>query len=206
MRWNTLKLLLLDLPVPARAVVVVTCLSSSIALAAILIKVWSLSWEGWQEVTSTGPRIARLQGYELARDEIIDARRVASLAMEQLAFIVVPGDDRVGAQLQQTLRGFAETAGLTVSGSQLVQNSKDDSIPEGFEGLVVQLGMVGEPEALTVFLTEVYEYTPHLSVLKLNMVSATKRQSRRRSNEEPSKRDEQNLTIDVHVMALTVSL
>lgn len=206
MTLEALKSLLLRMPEPARAVVLVIAACLSAALVGTVLKVWFLGWDGWRDITTIGPRIARLKGYELARDDIIDARLTTSLAMEQFAFVVSPGDDRVGAQFQQTLRGFAEAAGLTVSGSQLVPDSKNESIPEAFEGLWVRLTMIGDPEALTEFLAEVYQHSPQLSVVKLSLASATKRQSQRRSGKAPSQRDEQNLEIDVHVMALTVTI
>ncbi|NDH95417.1 MAG: hypothetical protein EBZ13_12995 [Planctomycetia bacterium] len=90
-------------------------------------------------------------------------------------------------------------------GSQLVAGEPDESVPPGFEVLRVHLNMVGYPQSLSEFLNEVYRSSPYLQVLKLNMGSATKRQSRRRSNQAPSEQDDQNLTLDVHIMALMVT-
>lgn len=205
MKRLMLKGYFLTLPQPARALAAVIMSVLTVLLVGIVVRVCSIGWEGWQEITTTGPRIARLKGYELAQEQILEARAKKSLAMEQIVFVTVPGDDRVGAQLQQTLRGFAEESGLTVSGSQLVTTAPDESLPQGFDVLRVHLSMVGYPEALADFLDEVYRNSPYLQVLKLNMASSTKRQSRRRSGQASTQQDEQNLTVDVHVMALLVT-
>jgi hypothetical protein len=205
MSWRAYIDAFMALPQPARGFAGGIAGILGLILVVIVVQIFVLGWEGWQEINTLSPRIARLKGYEVAKEEIVEARAMKSLAMEQIVFVSAVGDDRVGAQLQQTLRGFAEESGLTVIGSQLVAGEPDESVPPGFEVLRVHLNMVGYPQSLSEFLNEVYRSSPYLQVLKLNMGSATKRQSRRRSNQAPSEQDDQNLTLDVHIMALMVT-
>lgn len=194
------------LPQPGRAVAYTAVFGALLALIVLLMKIWTVAWGGWLEIAATGPRIARLKGYELAGEQIEEARALAALAMEQFAFVSGPDNDQVGATLQQALRQYAEEADLTVRGSRLVTVSDDQTAPEDFDMLMVQLDMIGDPQGLTTFLSDVYQHTPFLKVLKLNMVPATRRQSRERVSEGGPARDAQILSIDIHVVALMVEI
>ena len=79
MKRLMLKGYFLTLPQPARALAAVIMSVLTVLLVGIVVRVCSIGWEGWQEITTTGPRIARLKGYELAQEQILEARAKKSL-------------------------------------------------------------------------------------------------------------------------------
>jgi len=180
----------------------------ALALAGLLIvfcfQILSVASQSWSQIDRSAPRIARLKGYEGAQEDIEQAVAATNLALEQLAFTGQTDQTQQGARLQQVLRAFAEEAGLTVKGSQLIPATERDDAPEGFTVLKVQLSMSGLPDALSDFLREVYGFTPTLEVTKLNIAAAQARRNRRRRN-EITPEEEQALSLDVHVHALMVS-
>lgn len=164
---------------------------------------FSAAYQSWQEIDHSAPRIARLKGYELARDEIEVAASAVEAALQELAFSDVRDENQVGARLQQILRGFAEESGLTVGGSQLLPLRDRETAPEGFALLRVQLNMTGLPDALNAFLLEVYQYTPLLDVNKLVVGKDLRGNNRRSKDATPD--ELQTLRLDVHISALLVT-
>jgi len=164
---------------------------------------WSAAYQSWREIDRSAPRIARLKGYELARDDIDKATGAVKVALQELAFSDDSDETQVGARLQQILRGFAEETGLTVRGSQLIPSRDGDKAPEGFTLMKVQLNMTGLPDALTAFLREVYQHSPVLDVTRLNVGKEKQRNNRR--SQEASPDELQALRLDVYVSALLVA-
>lgn len=193
---------LIRLPREARWVVVSAAIVFSVLALTFLAYAGSAAFYSWAEIDRSAPRIARLKGYELARDEIDEAASAVEVALGALAFSDESDETQVGARLQQILRAFAEESGLTVGGSQLLPSRDTDKAPEGFALMRVQLSMTGLPAALIDFLREVYQHTPQLDVTSLN-VGKERRRSNRRSKEATP--DElQSLQLEVHVSALLV--
>ena len=193
---------LLGLPREARWVVVVAGAAGLAFVLAFCFYSWSAAYQSWREIDRSAPRIARLKGYELARDDIDTAAAAAELALAELAFSDDSDETQVGARLQQILRGFAEETGLTVGGSQLLPSRESDEGPEGFTLMRVQLNMTGLPDALSAFLREVYQHSPVLDVTRLNVGQDKQRNNRR--SKEASPDELQTLRFDVHVSALLV--
>ena len=206
MNASAIRAYLSQIPQPGRGLALSAGVISVLALVLALLKIWTLAWAGWSEISATGPRIARLKGYELAGEQIEEAQALAVLTMEQFAFVSGPANDQVGAELQQALRQYAEDAKLTVRGSRLVTVSDDKTAPEGFDLLKVQLGIIGDPQGLITFLSDVYQHSPLLKVTKVSMAKATQRQSRDRGLGVSPGRDAQNLSIDIHVVALMAEI
>jgi len=193
---------LLGLPREARWVVVVAGAAGLAFVLTFCFYSWSAAYQSWREIDRSAPRIARLKGYELARDDIDTAAAAAELALAELAFSDDSDETQVGARLQQILRGFAEETGLTVGGSQLLPSREGDEAPEGFTLMRVQLNMTGLPDALSAFLREVYQHSPVLDVTRLNVGQDKQRNNRR--SKEASPDELQTLRFDVHVSALLV--
>ena len=193
---------LFGLPREARWVVVAASAAGLTLVLAFCFYSWSAAYQSWREIDRSAPRIARLKGYELARDDIDTAAAAAELALAELAFSDDSDETQVGARLQQILRGFAEETGLTVGGSQLLPSREGDEAPEGFTLMRVQLNMTGLPDALSAFLREVYQHSPVLDVTRLNVGQDKQRNNRR--SKEASPDELQTLRFDVHVSALLV--
>lgn len=191
------------LPPEARRLVISAATVLSALAVTFLFYSWSAAFQSWKEINRSAPRIARLEGYELARDDIEVATSAVEVALQELAFSDDSDETQVGARLQQILRGFAEESGLTVGGSQLLPSRESDNTPEGFALMSVQLNMTGLPEALIDFLREVYAHSPVLDVTKLNL--GQDRPSNNRRKKEATPDELQTLRLDVHVSALLVT-
>ena len=158
----------------------------------------------WSEISNIEPKIARMKGYQLVMPEMSESLSNTTLMLDELAFNAAGDGSKVGAELQQVLRGYAEEAGLTVSGSQLVKQSNSDDRPDGFLALTVDLRVSGAPESLDQFLRDVYESTPVLTVSSLNAIKLKRRRTRSRRNEEDQSLD-QTLDMSIEVAGLAVS-
>jgi len=191
------------LPPEARRLVISAATVLSALAVTFLFYFWSAAFQSWNEIDRSAPRIARLEGYELARDDIEVATSAVEVALQELAFSDDSDETQVGARLQQILRGFAEESGLTVGGSQLLPSRESDNTPEGFVLMSVQLIMTGLPEALIDFLREVYAHSPVLDVTKLNLGQDRSRNNRRKKETTPD--ELQTLRLEVHVSALLVT-
>ena len=191
------------LPPEARRLVISAATVLSALAVTFLFYFWSAAFQSWNEIDRSAPRIARLEGYELARDDIEVATSAVEVALQELAFSDDSDATQVGARLQQILRGFAEESGLTVGGSQLLPSRESDNTPEGFVLMSVQLIMTGLPEALIDFLREVYAHSPVLDVTKLNLGQDRSRNNRRKKETTPD--ELQTLRLEVHVSALLVT-
>lgn len=177
--WLLLKPWLLSLPREARALLLTIW-----AVSALLFFVWatalvSSAMNSAREISRLEPQIARLMGYELVVDEFERALEQSALTLRALSYPRTEGS-QAGAKLQQSLRGFAEDAGLTVNGSQLlVAEDMSDTEEAVFESLSVDLSLQGMPSALDSFLDEVRRNTPRLAVSKLDLVKPRRPRQRR---------------------------
>ena len=126
-----------------------------------------------------------------------------SRALDGLAYPRADDANATGARLQQTLRGFAEEAGLTVVGSQLAVSAAQDIDDQEkevglFDQLAVELSLDGPPIALDAFLVAVSQHSPALATVSIDI--QRKRRSRRDDDET---RD--FLTVRLRVVALRVT-
>lgn len=190
---------LTGLPTAARWVLV----AAAGLFVAINIMILSSISDGYRAerdiVERIRPRMARLLGYIAREPELATAASAAQDALANWAYLADGEGNQVGAQLQQTLRGFAEDAGLTVSGSQLVQTPQATEY-EGFDVMSVELSMFGNPEALDEFLSAVYAHKPTLVVSEMTV---NKQRQRRRSRDDIA--DDDTVVIRARVQALRVS-
>ena len=188
---------LMGLPVAARSVLLVALALFILTTIALL----SSSVEGYRterdRVERISPRMARLLGYIAKEPELAVAATAAKNTLADWCYLADGEGDQVGAQFQQTLRGFAEDAALTVSGSQLVPTAQAKDF-EGFDVMSVELSMFGGPEALDEFLSAVYAHKP---VLVIDEMTVSK-QGRRRSRSDTV--DDDTIVIRARVQALRV--
>ena len=200
--WKTW---LRELPREAWTAVVGVLILSAFLFLLLITSVWSSLFESWSEIAKNEPRIARLRGYQLFQSSILEAASEAKVLLDELAFAAVADQSQTGAQLQQLLRGFAEDAGLTVRGSQLLPAAQQATTPEGFAQLTVELQMRGLPLALNLFLRDVYEHSPRLKVTELDVVKVRDRRSSRR-RDQTERLEVQDLDLSIQVAALMVSI
>ena len=178
-RWSLVKPWLLSLPREARAVLLAIWAVSALLFFAWATALGSSAMGSAREISRVEPQIARQMGYERVVDEFERALEQSALTLRALSYPRTEGS-QAGAKLQQSLRGFAEDAGLTVNGSQLlVAEDMSDSEEAVFELLSVDLSLQGMPSALDAFLDEVRRNTPRLAVSKLDLVKPRRPRQRR---------------------------
>ena len=204
MSWVALRHWVTHLPREARLLVLGLGAVLALILTFMLSTLWASATQSWSEISRSEPRIARLKGYQASRPAMRQAMSEASVILKQMSFDSSDDESQTGARLQQALRGFAETAGLTVRGSQLMSVADQPESPEGFLILTVELRMRGLPSALDEFLGDVYAHSPLLKVAELNMVKVRDRRTSRRRNQSQST-VAQDLDINIQVSALMVS-
>ena len=204
MSWVALRHWVTHLPREARVLVLGLGALLALIFIFVLSNLWASATQSWSEISRSEPRIARLKGYQASRPAMRQAMSEASVLLKQMSFDSGDDESQTGARLQQALRGFAETAGLTVRGSQLMSVADQSESPEGFLILTVELRMRGMPSALDEFLGDVYAHNPLLKVAELNMVKVRDRRAPRR-RDQPQSTVTQDLDINIQVSALMVS-
>jgi len=204
MTWSQFDAWLRAVPREARILVITLCgLSTAVALFLVALASASIS-QSWSEMSRNEPKIARLKGYQASEQDMVELASETALLLRELAFSSESGESQTGARLQQALRGFAEDAGMTIRGSQLVSGGRAEAGPDGFMLLTVELQMRGLPAGLTVFLRDVYDHSPLLKVSKLSIVKVRDRRASRR-RDQGSAEPEQNLDVNIQITALMVS-
>jgi len=143
-------------------------------------------------------------GYETTAQELQTAAREFEHALDGLAYPGSEDANAAGARLQQTLRGFAEDAGLTVVGSQLAVLTPEgadngDEAKELFDQLAVDLSLDGPPIALDAFLVAISQHAPALATVSVDI--QRKRWSRRDADAKF-----EFLTVRLRVVALRVAI
>ena len=173
----------LQLPSEARAVGA----AAVTLIVAIMLFTWlkllSIAVLNAQEISDMKPRIARLLGYEMTAAELSSAVAIQRQTLSSITYDSQQQSARAGAALQQTLRGFAEDAGATVTGSQFSVNAlvsdqdNEEEIDPHFEVLSVNLSLEAAPIALDAFLVAVAAHRPKLAARTMEIQQV--RQSRR---------------------------
>lgn len=191
------------LPREARWMTVASCALIVFLILAFLVKVSTLLFDSVQQSGRHEPKIARMLGYEATAQELQGAARDFSRALDGLAYSGTDDANAAGARLQQTLRGFAEEAGLTVVGSQLAVIAPEDTEDQDeaatlFDQLAVDLSLDGPPIALDAFLVAIAQHSPSLATVSIDI--QRKRRSRRDSDDTL-----EFLTVRLRVVALRVA-
>jgi len=204
MTWAQFDAWLRAVPREARILVITLCgVSTAVVLFLLAVASASIS-QSWSEMSRNEPKIARLKGYQASEQDMVELASETALLLRELAFSSESDESQTGARLQQALRGFAEDAGMTIRGSQLVSGGRAEAGPDGFTLLTVELQMRGLPAGLTVFLRDVYDHSPLLKVSKLSIVKVRDRRASRR-RDQSSAEPEQNLDVNIQITALMVS-
>lgn len=204
MTWAQFDAWLRAVPREARILVITLCgVSTAVVLFLLAVASASIS-QSWSEMSRNEPKIARLKGYQASEQDMVELASETALLLRELAFSSESDESQTGARLQQALRGFAEDAGMTIRGSQLVSGGRAEAGPDGFTLLTVELQMRGLPAGLTVFLRDVYDHSPLLKVSKLSIVKVRDRRASRR-RDQGSAEPEQNLDVNIQITALMVS-
>ncbi|GHT83359.1 hypothetical protein AGMMS49543_10410 [Betaproteobacteria bacterium] len=128
-----------------------------------------------ETVEAGEPRLARLQGLREAAGRVSAARHTAEESLARLTYPASTPADRVGADLQQRMRAVADSVGVAVAGSQVI-NVKEAN---GLEQIPVSLNLEASHEELRQFLVAVSAQTQAPAVYVDNLVlTPTRNRSR----------------------------
>lgn len=164
---------------PGHARVVSGVLVLALVLLILVVASRGLGWyiEGSERLAYAEPRYARLQGFILNVDALRASSEQINETLSGLAYPASAGLAGAEADAQQQLRGLLRTAGMEVSGSQVMS-------PKEHEGLVeirLQLDAAGSMEALEQALVALRDARPLVFVGSLEV---TPLRSRRRDAPE----------------------
>ena len=186
------------LPLNARWV-----MGTGASVIALLLCFWAVMvigtmWDSYGQASNAEKRTARLMGYEAAGQTLDDALQQTGQQLARFAFAASQGN-KAGALLQQALRGFAEEAGLTVTGSQLIsEEDNDDDAMAGLRQVVVDLSLQGPPIALDAFLGELSIHQPKLVAGSMDIQKP--RRARRRAGDENQTSEQLNIRLEVFAL------
>ena len=174
-----------------------------VLLATVIFHIAALTLDNVRATARLEPRIARMLGYEASAAELEMGAKRFSTSVDGLSY---PSDDdgnATGARLQQTLRGFAEDAGLIVVGSQVAivtpeESADQEEVAARFDQLIVDLSLDGPPLALDAFLISLSQHSPALASVSMDM-------QRKRLSRRDSKEMTEFLSVRLRVVALRVA-
>ena len=86
MNRAAIKAWLMGLPNEARIVVAGCSIASGLVVLFLIAQVWVFTAEGWRDIKSSEPRIARLKGYQAYQPALKQAASDAERVLSRLAF------------------------------------------------------------------------------------------------------------------------
>jgi general secretion pathway protein M len=117
------------------------------------------------------PRLARLIGLREAGSQVTAARALAEDRLARFSYPASAVTDRIGAELQQRLRNAADSAGVSVSGSQVIKSREED----GLEQIPVSINFEATHEQLQHFLQALSAQSPAVFVDSLTLTPMRQR-------------------------------
>ena len=157
----------------ARAWVVL--LSSTVAVSMLFVIVLGALFNTWksydQQIESLEPRIARLMGVWQSHQELLEANVEINARLAELAYPAGQDTTSTGAVMQQALRNQVQTAGMQISGSQILPPRQDGNL----EFISMNLTASGNIEALETMLLQLQSLRPLVVTESLNIQPARAR-------------------------------
>ncbi|MDR2030939.1 MAG: type II secretion system protein M [Azoarcus sp.] len=117
------------------------------------------------------PRLARLLGLRDAAALIREGRATVDSALSALTYPAAPPSDRVGTELQQRLRAAADSAGIAISGSQVIDGKEENGLVQ----IVVAMSFDASHEQLQQLLQALALQTPAVYVDSLVLMPVRSR-------------------------------
>lgn len=123
------------------------------------------------ELDDIDQRYARLAGLQRAASALEQASHEAAEQLARLAYPAATGIDRVGADVQQRVRSLAQTHGLEMVGSQILQPRANETV----QSIPLVAILDGDLYAMHGFLVELDRTRP---LVRVEQVSIQPLQSR----------------------------
>ena len=192
--------------IPLRADRATVVVGVSLALALSLMLYWVLQFwfirQGFvEEIESIEPKTSRLLGMVASADQLKAASDIARGRLQELVY----GSDRdsatTAAAMQQNIRELMTSAGLSISGSQILPQRKSQK----FDRLRLDITAEGNIDALGEALSSLELMRPMVFVEELKITperSRNRSRNRERPLEDASAGDPRNLTARFQLFSL----
>ena len=136
-----------------------------VAGASAVFLMNKMSWAD-ETLNLIEPRFARFLGLQASATEINRAASEVNAALTRYTYASTVGADRIGTDLQQRLRAVAETAGVSITGSQIIPGKVSD----GVEDVLVSMAFEADNKQLQDMLAGVHGQTPVIYVDSLMII------------------------------------
>lgn len=152
--------------------------SAMLVLAALLL--WGIAWllldytHYQREIRSLEPRLARLAGLWEVEARLQASGLRAAAEVDGLVYNVTEETGSLGAQMQKSVRELFTSAGMSVTGTQILTPREE----EHFTRIGVGINASGDIEALEAVLVQILEARPLVFVDRLDIRPERRRRSR----------------------------
>jgi general secretion pathway protein M len=172
----------------------------SIGLALLLViycvvQCWSLRQSYVSEIEAIEPRTARLLGIMEKREDLESASREVLTQLQALTYPLGQDSATTAAGMQQEVRDLMSSAGLSISGSQILPTR----LESGFEILGLDITAEGNTEVLDDALSGLQAMRP---VVFVESVLIKPSRGRRRASENADEGDPRRLTVRFRLLSL----
>jgi general secretion pathway protein M len=154
----------------------------------LVLQLWFLRQDFADEIEAIQPRTARLLGMLESVDQLDLASGTARSMLRELVYAVDQDSAKAASSLQQNVRELLTSAGLSVSGSQILPQRKSDK----FDRLSLNITAEGNINALDEALSSLELMRPLVFVesLKVQPQRTSSRRRSRRSEDIDDKDDD----------------
>lgn len=142
-----------------------------VAMLYILSSLWAWYADGTRRLEDMEPRIARLHGFVQSEDVLLDSSAAIAAELATLTYPATADSVATGAGVQQQLRAQLESAGLAITGSQVLPAVS----LQGLEEIRINLTATGSVEDVDQALLALQEARPLLLVRSLELTPARTR-------------------------------
>lgn len=181
--------------------IVVGCSLGLIALFAFywILHFWMLRQEFAGEIEAVQPRTARLLGIMESFDQLDTATGQVGSTLRELTYPANRDTATTAAAMQQDIRELMTTAGLSITGSQILPARADD----GLDRLSLDITAEGNIDALDEAFASLGAMRPLVFVRSVTIKPARSRARNRRSEpQSPAAGDPRKLTARFQVFSL----
>lgn len=180
---------------------VVVGLSLSCVVILVLIVIgdfWFMHQEYAKDIENITPRTARLSGFIQSEKQLAVAASKVEGTLATLAYPSTSDGALTAASMQQEIREVMASAGLSVSGSQILPSRE----VEGFERLNLNITVVGNIGSVDEAISNMRELRPLVLVKSMNIKPLRVRNSRKGKEAAPPLEDPRKITVRFHLLSL----
>lgn len=165
----------------------------------LMLQLWFLRQDFADEIEAIQPRTARLLGMLGSVDQLGLASDTAHSMLRELVYPADQGSAMVASSLQQKVRELLTSAGLSVSGSQILPQRKS----EKFDRLSLDITAQGNISALDEALSGLELMRPLVFVKSVKIQPRrTSSRRRKRRSDDTGEGDPRKLTAEFELFSL----